>query len=102
MVSVADEKPAAPKAQAPQKPKAGVKLELGTEEYLAWGQPVNGLRAAIAIRPAAREPKPADMRELYLAVQNVSNAPIRLSDTTKARDSVNWTSDATVRPCSAS
>ena len=61
-----------------------MKLELGTEEYLAWGQPVNGLRAAIAIRPAAREPKPADMRELYLAVQNVSNAPIRLSDTTKA------------------
>ncbi len=76
MVSAADDKPAATAAQAPQKPKAGG-LELGTEEHLAWGQPVNGLRAAIAIRPAAGEPKQGEERELYLAVQNVSDAPIR-------------------------
>ena len=43
----------------------------------AGERPAGGL----VIRPAPGEPKAGDMPDLYLAVQNVSNAPIRLSDT---------------------
>ncbi|MEX2286164.1 MAG: M56 family metallopeptidase [Planctomycetaceae bacterium] len=70
--------------QATQKPKDGAKLQPGTEERLQWGKPVNGLRMAIVIRTAPGEPKAGDMPDLYLVVQNVSDAPIRLSDTTAA------------------
>jgi beta-lactamase regulating signal transducer with metallopeptidase domain/Tol biopolymer transport system component len=64
-----------------QQPKPGAKLQRGAEEKLQWGQPVNGLRAAVAIRHASEKPKSGDLPELYLAVQNVSDAPIRLNDT---------------------
>ena len=85
MLRAADEKPGAPvQQQESQKPKDGAKLQPGTEEKLQWGEPVNGLRAAIVIRPAPGEPKAGDMPDLYLVVQNVSDAPIRLSDTTAA------------------
>jgi hypothetical protein len=56
------------------------------EKRLRWGEPAAGLRAAIAIRPAPGKAKSSDLPELYLAVQNVSDAPIRLSDTTAAPD----------------
>ncbi len=77
--------PGAPvQVQEPQKPKDGAKLNPGMEENLQWGEPVNGLRAALAIRPAPGGPKADEMPELYLAVQNVSNTPIRLCETIKA------------------
>ena len=71
---------AAMQPQGSQKPKGGEKLNPGTEEKLPWGEPAGGLRAAIVIRPALGKSKPNDFLELYLAVQNVSDAPIRLSD----------------------
>ena len=70
--------------QGARVPKGGVKLEPGREETLRWGKPVNGLRAAIVIRPGPGEPKADDRPDLFLAVRNASDAPIRLSDTAAA------------------
>ena len=81
-----DEKLDAPakKAQESPKPKGGAKLRPGVGEKLRWGEPVNGLRSALVIRPASAEPKADQMPDLYLVVQNVSDAPIRLKDATTA------------------
>ncbi|MDB5337447.1 MAG: hypothetical protein JWN70_3066 [Planctomycetaceae bacterium] len=77
--------PGAPvQQQEPQPPKGGAKLKPGREEKLQWGQPVNGLRAALVIRASTDEPKADDIQDLYLLVQNVSDAPVRLNDTTAA------------------
>jgi hypothetical protein len=79
--------PGAPvQQQESQNSKDGAKLQPGTEEKLQWGESVNGLRAAIIIRPSPAEPKAGDMLDLYLVVQNVSKAPIRLSDTNTPRN----------------
>ena len=56
------------------------KLDPAEEQTMQWGEPVNGLRAAAAIRFAPGERKPGELPDLYVAVQNVSNAPIRLND----------------------
>lgn len=80
MLRAADERPGAPMEKQPQKTKDGEKLDAGTEKRLKWGEPVNGLRAALIIRPAPGEPKVGDMPDLYLVLQNVSDAPLRLSD----------------------
>ena len=87
MLRAAEEKPGEkPKPTATDmKPKGGEKLDPATEKRLRWGKPVKGLRAALlpsGLLPASR--RPATCRDLYLAVQNVSDAPIRLSDTTAA------------------
>jgi beta-lactamase regulating signal transducer with metallopeptidase domain len=82
MLRAADAKPsatsstAAPtdKPEAPEKPKPAI------DETLKWCQPVNGLRAAMALRPFSDQPKAGDAPELYIAVQNVADAPIRLND----------------------
>jgi beta-lactamase regulating signal transducer with metallopeptidase domain len=68
--------------QEPEAPKAkkGAKLSPSTEKRLKWGEPVNGLRAALVIRHSTDEPKAGEKPDLYLVVQNVSDAPIRLSD----------------------
>ena len=84
MLHAADEQPGTQVEQQPQKPPDRATLEPGDEEKLAWGEPVNGLRAALAIRPAPGGPKAGARPELFLAVQNVSKAPIRFSDTAKA------------------
>ncbi len=55
-------------------------LKPGTEEILNWGDPVNGLRAAVVIRTLTDKPKAGEMPDLYVAVQNVSKAPIRFND----------------------
>ena len=73
--------PSAPaQQQESRKPKDGAKLKPGTEERLKWGEPVNGLRAALIIRHATDKRKAEDKPDLYLVLQNVSKAPIRLSD----------------------
>ena len=85
-----DEKPKP--AAVETKTSDGEKLDPDIEKRLRWGEPAGGLRAAIAIRPAPGKPKRFKLNnevylfsnELYLAVQNVSGAPIRLSDTTAA------------------
>lgn len=66
-----------PTQQEPPKPKAGEKLDAGAERRLKWGEPVNGLRAAMCIQlvtDAAGDHKP----DLFMAIQNVSEAPIHL------------------------
>ncbi len=55
-------------------------LAPNTEAQLDWGEVVNGLRGAIVIRPAAPGAEPA----IFLAVQNVSAAPVRFADTVAA------------------
>jgi beta-lactamase regulating signal transducer with metallopeptidase domain len=76
---------AAAQFDPPTAPKAGAspgaaKLPPGAEQNLKWGEPVNGLRAALMIRHATEKPKAGDLPDLYLALQNVANAPIRLTD----------------------
>ena len=71
-------------AAADAKPKGGEMLDPGTEERLRWGESAGGLRAAIVIRLAPGQAKPGDLPDLYLAVQNVSEAPVRLNDTAAA------------------
>jgi beta-lactamase regulating signal transducer with metallopeptidase domain/HEAT repeat protein len=74
-----------PKSVANAKqPKGGEVLDPGAEQRLRWGEPAAGLRAAIAIRTTSGKPQPGDFPDLYLAVQNVSPAPIRLNDTATA------------------
>jgi beta-lactamase regulating signal transducer with metallopeptidase domain len=81
MLHAADQNPPAePKSEQISKPEAA------PEEQLQWGEPVNGLRAALVIRPIPRDPKIKDAPEFYLAVQNVSDGPIRLKDTVEAAD----------------
>jgi beta-lactamase regulating signal transducer with metallopeptidase domain len=78
----ADEKPAEqPKPAAPATTKLVevVKLDPALEAKLKWGEAVNGLRAAIAIRNAPGAAKAQEL-DLFVAVQNVSDAAIRLSD----------------------
>jgi len=61
--------------------KAGMtKLDPSTEAQLDWGEPANGLRGAIVIRPTAPGAEPG----VFLAVQNVSDKPLRFTDTTAA------------------
>jgi hypothetical protein len=67
--------------QDSEQPKDGTQLEPGLEERLQWGEPVNGLRAAVVIRHSTEKPKAGAMPELYVVVQNVSAAPIRFNDT---------------------
>jgi RNA polymerase sigma factor (sigma-70 family) len=75
--------PASDKAAKPvQTPPKGEKLPPGMEAKLKWGEQVNGLRAALAIRPAPGKAKAGERPDLYLVVQNVSKAPLRFSDTT--------------------
>lgn len=51
-----------------------------TEAQLDWGEPVNGLRGAIVIRPTVPGAEPG----VFLAVQNVSDKPLRFADTIAA------------------
>lgn len=62
---------------APPDLQLGRKLPVGEEQRLQWGEPSNGLRAALAIR---NSPGDSSTPDLYLAVQNVKDVPIRLND----------------------
>ena len=64
--------------------KTGVKLQPASEQKLEWGEPVNGLRMALAWPPTLGEPAAGEVPDLYLAVQNVSEAPVRLCTTAEA------------------
>lgn len=98
MLRAADEKPATPAEKKPEPPKAAgepknpkaagakvakasapAKLAAEAEGKLQWGEPVNGLRAALAIRTPPDKPKD-DLPDIYLAIQNASKAPVRLTD----------------------
>lgn len=65
--------------QAPGDPpkSAGVTMDTATEAQLDWGEAVNGLRGAVIIR----SPVEGKAQGVYLAVQNVSGAPLRFVDT---------------------
>ena len=65
-------------------PKTGAKIEPATEQKLEWGEPVNGLRWRMAWPPTLGEPAAGEVPDLYLAVQNVSEAPVRLCTTAEA------------------
>jgi beta-lactamase regulating signal transducer with metallopeptidase domain len=91
LITVAD--PAGAKGEAPQqpqKPKTGAKIDPAAEAKVKWGDPANGLRAALVIRNSANEPNAAGMPDLYMLVQNVSDAPIHLSDTVAAAPNVRY------------
>jgi hypothetical protein len=91
MLRAADQKPgdntlksggdgAKPQFDGAHREQAAAKPETALEQNLKWGEPVNGLRAAVALRPASSA-KAGEAPELYVAVQNVSEAPIHVNDT---------------------
>jgi hypothetical protein len=86
MLRAADPRPSQKQAANDVKVKVGIKLDAPTEQNLKWGEPVNGLRAAVVIRTASDKPKAGDLPELYIAVQNASKAPIRLTDASVPAD----------------
>ncbi|MFN0128482.1 MAG: biopolymer transporter ExbD, partial [Verrucomicrobiales bacterium] len=63
---------------AQKRTEGGSTLDAATEAQLDWGEVVNGLRGAVIIR--------GEPQGIYLAVQNVSPAPLRFTDTVKAKD----------------
>lgn len=72
-------------SDAPEKKGArGAKLQPGTEKKLHWGEPANGLRLALAWPPTLGEPAAGDVPDFFLAVQNVSEKPVRLCTTADA------------------
>ncbi len=82
MLRAADEKPAAPAQQdspKPQEATKGAALKLESEQKLQWGQTVGGLRMALAWPPSYTEPGMGSDEVFHLVVQNVSQAPIRLT-----------------------
>lgn len=70
------EKPLAPASSR----SAGETLDPKVEKALKWGEPVNGLRAAVVLRRPPSDPKPDASPDLYLVVQNVSTAPLHFLD----------------------
>ena len=60
-------------------PKPGAQLKPATEQMLRWGEPVNGLRMALAWPPTFDEPGMSEAQEFYLVVQNVTQAAVRLT-----------------------
>ncbi|MHB9081088.1 MAG: M56 family metallopeptidase [Pirellulaceae bacterium] len=54
-------------------------LKPATEQKLKWGEPVNGLRMALAWPPAFGEPGMGDTEEFFLVMQNVSETTVRLA-----------------------
>ncbi|MGB7328583.1 MAG: DUF1549 domain-containing protein, partial [Rubripirellula sp.] len=51
------------------------------ERHLDWSEPVDGLRAALAIRRTAAKGVAGNERKIFLVIQNVSDKPIRFCDT---------------------
>jgi beta-lactamase regulating signal transducer with metallopeptidase domain len=87
MLRAADEKPGAPaRQQDAQKPERAATLQPATEAKLEWGEPVNGLRLALAWPPVLGDAAAGEVADFYVAVQNVSAAPIRLCTTAGSPD----------------
>ena len=63
---------------APQTTRAALELEPATVDQLQWGQPTNGLRAALIRPPAIGLPEAEQSIDFLLVVQNVSKKPIRI------------------------
>lgn len=97
MLRAADEQRIANSPQSATEPKAGSKLDSTIEERLQWGQPVNGLRAALITSPAlgdrsadALGDRSADEHfDFKLVIQNVTQAPVRLN-TSAAGSKRHW------------
>ncbi len=76
--------PAAKDIVLTRQPDSAAKLQPGTEQKLQWGEPVNGLRMALAWPPTLGEPAAGEVPDFFLAVQNVSQAPVRFCTTAEA------------------
>lgn len=62
----------------------GAKLDPGKEALLQWGEPVNGLRAALIRPPALGGPESPMILDFQLVIQNVSDIPIHFVANTLA------------------
>jgi hypothetical protein len=80
MLAAAEEQPGEQSKPATNdtKPSEAAKLKPGTEDKLEWSEPVKGLRMALCWPPVLGEPAAGDVPDLHLAIQNVSEAPVRL------------------------
>lgn len=70
--------PVVPVQQETSKPKRGTMLLPATEKKLKWGEPVNGLRAALVMAPVPDEPDAEDKNDIFLVVQNVTKTEVWL------------------------
>ena len=72
--------PALPSDPPPDgpKPTAGTKLDPGMDANFKWGEPVNGLRAALIRPPALGSPESTQTKDFQMLIQNVSQSPVRL------------------------
>ncbi|MDA0807649.1 MAG: DUF1549 domain-containing protein [Planctomycetota bacterium] len=61
-----------------KQPQSGAQLEPGREDNLQWGEPVNGLRAALIRPPALGSPESIQTKDFQMVIQNVSPTPVRL------------------------
>lgn len=58
--------------------QSSMKLEPGRADNLQWGEPVNGLRAALIRPPALGSPESTQTKDFQMVIQNVAKAPVRL------------------------
>lgn len=70
--------PDAPVQERESQKTSGVKLPAGFEERLQWGQPVNGLRAAIVRPPLLGLAQAGQSKDFHLVLQNVAEKSIHL------------------------
>jgi hypothetical protein len=73
----------------PQNPGSPIPVSMpeGLEQLLDWSEPVNGLRAAVAIRTSLTDTTPGKDLRILVIVQNVSENPIRFCPSTKHQSS---------------
>ncbi len=69
----------------PQNPGSPVPVSMpeGLEQLLDWSEPVNGLRAAVAIRTSLTDNAPGKDLRILVAVHNISEDTIRFCPATK-------------------
>ena len=63
-------------AEIPGVSREAVLLDIDVEARLAWGEPVNGLRAALVRISPGGDVKPGTVIDLNVLVQNVSDQPV--------------------------
>lgn len=63
---------------------ASTKLPDGFERRLQWGEPVNGLRAALVRPPLLGLPEIKQVMDFHFVLQNVSDTPIRFAGNSAA------------------
>ena len=60
--------------------QTGMKIDRGMMQHLEWGNPVNGIRAAVMIRTSPQDNRQGEEPHVYMVLKNVSDKAIRFCD----------------------